>query len=619
MRIRIAVVLLATFLAGCLGDQAAPRAEEERPEIPWGVHPWPRGDEWPPELTGPFKIKEVLHQKVASFDQTPLDGWIVKPDVPEGTRVPVVLWSSPYFGQCAYVPPPPACNYAIGSDPALYDNDKVSEAVPVRFLLEHGYAVAIYNVRGTGNSGGCFEWFGPKEHKDQKVLVDYLALQPWSNGRIGMMGLSYHGTTPWEAAIQNPEGLKTIVVAGMVSDPYTFSHTPQGAKFTTIGYFNVQFALRVSLSPPINGPAQHFTVEHAPVMDDRVCPDVAEVITEEFVGAPTDLRNARYWNERRIIDQFPNITASVFLTHGFLDLWGSGHQQQENAVWPLLQSPKRQLEGQWGHEFPNFNTPHPDWRMQDWNERLLGWLDFWLKGVGSAPPREGIVDYQDNKGDWHETTHWPPADSHQEVLYLAGAELAPQPSGSPRTFRSVPTTSFPREPACPQNSGAGPSGLFYKTKPVENDTMLAGNPMAYLRITSDRPGGLVAAHLYDVAPGWPCASPSAGLRRLGAGVADLRFHAGNFRGKDFPTGQPTPIRVDITNFAEVLPTGHSLGVLVSYGDPLDRFGQPFAPQITVHADGATASHLVLPIVDGSLGGAAPTLTYPPRPFVPVVP
>ena len=61
-------------------------------------------------------------------------------------------------------------------------------------------AVAIFNVRGTGNSGGCFSWLGPAEQRDQAFLVEWLAKRPWSNGRIGMMGLSYHGTTPWEVS-----------------------------------------------------------------------------------------------------------------------------------------------------------------------------------------------------------------------------------------------------------------------------------------------------------------------------------------------------------------------------------------------------------------------------------
>ncbi len=616
-------LLIAGVFGGCLGARA-PLDTPDTP-IPLDVHPYPTDNEWDPSLQGPFDVLEVLHQPLLSFDQTKMDGWIIRPDVPEGTKVPIVLWSAPYFGQCSWLPNTnpatattyPVCGYDIGADEDLWDNNQVSESVPVRFLVEHGYAVAVYNVRGTGNSGGCFEWFGPNEQRDQAVLVEALAAMPFSNGRIGMMGLSYHGTTPWEAAIQNPPSLKTIVVAGMVGDAYTFSHTPQGATFATISAFNSHFAWRVSLSPPLNGPAEHFTAEHAPVVPERACPDVVKAITEDSVGTGTDVRDGNFWASRRLIDHFPDITTSVFITHGFQDHWGSGHQQQENAVWNVLpNAPKRMLEGQYGHMFPNF-APE-DMRIPDWNERLLGWLDFWLKGIGEAPPRVGMMDYQDNTGAWRESTAWPPVEAREEVLYLADGAASPQPATGSASFRSSTTpygtyASFPDAVVCPSpgEDAIGPTGFLFTTTPASSDMLLAGNPMAYLKLASDQPGGLVAVHVYDVGS-TDC--DNLDLRRLGAGVADLRFHEGNFQGRNFPVAEQTHVRIDITNFAEIIPAGHRLGILVSRGDPIDRAGQPFFPTIRLDA----SSHIILPIVNGTFGGSAPTLDYPPRPFVPIL-
>lgn len=622
--IPVLILILGVF-AGCLGGRDAPETPEGA-TIPVGVHPYPNGNEWPTDLDGPFDVLEVLHQPLLSFDQTKMDGWIIRPDVPEGTKVPIVLWSAPYFGQCVWMPPTtpdaaindyPSCHYDIGTSEELWDNDQISESVPIRFLVENGYAVAVYNVRGTGNSGGCFEWFGPNEQRDQAVLVEALAAMPFSNGRIGMMGLSYHGTTPWEAAIQNPPSLKTIVVAGMVGDAYTFSHTPQGATFATIGAFSGHFAWRVSLSPPLNGPPEHFTANHAPVLPDRACPEVVKAITEDSAGTGSDMRDGPFWAARRLIDQFPDITTSVFITHGFQDHWGSGHQQQENAVWNVLpNAPKRMLEGQYGHMFPNF-APE-EMRIPDWNERLLGWLDYWLKGIGDAPPRVGIMDYQDNTGAWHESNAWPPREAREEVLYLSAGSASPGPGTGGASFRSTTTPtgtfySFPEAVVCPApgEDVPGPTGLLFTTEPASSDLFLAGNPMAYLTITSDLPGGLVAVHLYDVGS-TDCSSLD--MRRLGAGVADLRFHEGNFQGRNFPTDTPSPVRIDITNFAEIIPAGHRLGVVVSRGDPIDRNGQPFFPTIRLDA----ASHVVIPIVNGTFGGSPPTFEYPPRPFVPIL-
>lgn len=635
----VSAMMVALVFAGCLGA-------DEPDEVAAGTHPYPAqdGSEWPVTdgavLTGPFALREVLHVKVPSFDGVELDGWVVLPDLPDGVRAPVMLWSAPYFGQCAFLPDTtnptdyPVCHYDIGSDPELWNANDISEAVPVDFLRENGYAVAIFNVRGTGNSGGCFEWFGPDEQQDQAVLVEWLGTQDWSNGRVGMMGLSYHGTTPWEAAIQNPEHLKTIVVAGMVSDAYTFSATPQGAYFSTIGVFETHFALRVTLSPPLNAPVEHWTVEHLPVMPDRVCDETLEVLTGHTTEAFRDDRNGAYWDARRLIDRFPDITTSVFLTHGFLDLFGSGHQQQENAAWNVLPlAPKRMLEGQWPHQMPKPGVGSIE--QDEWHAMLLPWLDYWLKGLGEAPPRVGLVDYEDGTGEWHTSTAWPPVEAHEEVLFLTADGLNPEPGASGASFVSYPTVGGTEAILCgganflptdaATNALFGSPGTVYLSDPAPADLFLAGNPYAYLQISSSQIGGLVSLHLYDAGTDLDtdCADGVPDdVDHWASGTADLRFHDGVFTGHDFPVNEPTPVRIDITNFAEVLHEGHRLAVVASYGDLLDRTGQPWTPSITLApgatADALDASHIVLPFVTGTLGGAEPTLDYPPRPFVPVL-
>lgn len=613
--------MAATLAAGCLGEGGAGNGTR----VVAGVHPYPLGDgsEWPVGLRGPFKLLSAEGAKVTAADEVVLDGWIVRPDVPSGVKVPVVLWSSPYFGQCSFLPattlppsmPPeyPVCHYAMGDDPRLWDSNDVAEAVPVDRLVSEGYAVAIFNVRGTGNSGGCFEWFGPKEQADQALLVEWLGTQDWSNGRVAMMGLSYHGTTPWEAAVQNPPHLKTIVVAGMIGDAYTFSHTPQGATFTTIGVFDDQYWLRVSGSPPLNGPPEHYTTDHAAARAERMCPETAQVLAEDESGTFTDVRNGQYWDARRLIDRFPEVQAAVFLTHGFDDNVGSGHQAQENVVFrSLAMAPKRQLEGQWPHMMPGFDPEFAPTYGDSWDNVVVRWFDYWLKGLGT-PEHLGEVEFQDGKDAWHASTDWPPAEQKEEVLYLAGGKLSPTAGSESGSFRSRPG-EFPSELLCGGTvlpTVAESPALVYVSEPAAADTFVAGNPIAYLQAESDQPGGLVAVDLYDVAP------DCAGSAYWGRGVADLRFHDGVFEGHDFPTGDARPVRIDVTDFAEWMPSGHRLGVVVSYGDTEDRTGQPYSPLVTLHGDGsASSSHVVVPVLEGGFGGSAPTLAYPPRPFVP---
>lgn len=567
-------------------------------------------------LAGPVPVSleapSVEHARLPSFDGTILDGWIIRP-AGSSAPLPTVLWSAPYFGQ----------TYPAGNDPALWDNSSPAEAVPVNLLLSRGYAVAIFNVRGSGNSGGCLDVYGHDEQKDQAFLVDWLGGQAWSNGNVAMMGLSYHGTTPWEAAIERPKHLRTIVVAGMVSDTYLLSHSPQGATLTGLVGHRATSNSLVSFAPPaVNlDPAAY-----APAASERICDDVIAASTEDPVGLLTDNRNEAFWDERRLIDRFPDVEIPVLITHGFQD---SGHVLQESEAWgALTQAPKLELKGQWGHEFPNFNTRRgAEWVMHDWNQRLLAWLDHWLLGVGPTPTT-GVIEYQDGSGLWRTSGSWPPAEARDEALYFSGSGLAAQPSAEPQRFLASPKTAFDYDVYRAICSEAGlpedlRTGRIFETAPLTQNATLAGNPFVYLNITSDEPGGLVAVQLVDVAPDASC-SPvpyNKGIQiRLGTrearpiahGSADLRFHQGSFQGTDFPVGAPTPVRVDLTHLAEVIPAGHKLAVVVSRVDVMESQSQPFTPRIDIHPD----SHLVAPLVDSSFGGGQPLTNYPPRPFLP---
>lgn len=598
---RLAPLLVATFalIAGC----AMPAPDDASAPPPRCADPYPcaDGSEWPRELAGAeFALGEILPFDIAAHDGISLRGGVLLPELPAGVRAPVLIVSAPYFGQCA-------------SNAGFQCGDAATSAPPEGSyrdrLVRAGYALMQASVRGTGRSGGCWEMMGPNEVRDQATLVEWAAAQEWSNGRVGMIGISYMGTTPWMAAIQAPPALKTIVPAGIVSDLYTFGFTPQGAPGGDQVGFWPPFAFSNSISPPLNDVVPgELSPEDVTRLAERGCPDSVAML-ETGKGQLTDMRNEAFWSQRRFIDRYDDIKASVFVVHGLQD--NTGHAFQEDEIWPHIPAPKRMLLGQWGHLFP----PPEDALPRDFYEAdLFPWLDFWLKGLGDAPGALGTVEYQDTSGAWHATGAWPPVEAREEVLYLADGALAPAPGAGGATFRAVPRTAHP---ACADARG---DAVVFASEPLTASLLLAGNPMAYLTITSDMPGGQVGVRIYasDAAT---CEGLANGLAMRAGGVADLRFHAGNMQGTDFPVGTPTPVRIDLFNNATRVEAGERIYVVVSsgaegqapdLGAQRGTIGQPFTPQITLGAD----SHVVLPLVGGTLGGAEPTVAYPPRPFVP---
>jgi predicted acyl esterase len=595
-RIRRALGALVACLVVVLGSPAA-RAQED------GGAP-------------PHTVERVT---VESFDGTKLGGWIIRPKT-NGAPVPTILISSPYLGQCVKISfTPLAPCWPTPESP----EDWAQHPEPAAHLLKWGYAVAWFSVRGTGVSGGCWEDMGDGEQKDQKALVDWIASQPWSNRKVGAMGISYMSQTAIAAATQRPKALKTIVVGGIMADAYTFFHTPQGLPLYYTYFNEPLYGVDISWLPPGIGYQETGVLAgHLPSHLERACPEVLKVMTEGPKGAATGVRDGDFWLERRLMDDLKEISASVMIAQGFHDLSGSGHQMQDDPLWPLIPTHKAMILGQWGHVYPwqVGLAPHPPREdlKRMWLTTLRSWFDHFLK-EGPKPEILNKVMYEDESGDWRRTSRWQPADARSETLFLAADQsLSPRAPAqeSSETFRSFArpdTVSNPATALCASELDAAASGVGFMTDPVRRRTVVAGNPVAYLDLESDQDGGALQVTLHDVGPDFSCSE--AGLprdvRTLTFGGADLRFHKGNFAPEPFSDGH---VRVDIANLAAVLEPGHRLALTVGYPDPAEYISLTTAPSISVRTGPRPdASQLLVPVVEGGFGGRPPRAEIPARP------
>ena len=88
-------------------------------------------------------------------------------------------------------------------------------------LIRSGYTQVVVDVRGTGFSQGKWQTFKSREQKDTVEVINWAARQKWSDGKIGMSGVSYSGINQIYAAKMAPKALKAIFVgrAGWRPDP----------------------------------------------------------------------------------------------------------------------------------------------------------------------------------------------------------------------------------------------------------------------------------------------------------------------------------------------------------------------------------------------------------------
>jgi len=561
------------------------------------------------------------HVRITGAGGVTLDGAIRRPVVPAGVKVPVVIYSSPYFGN-AY--------------PSVDDQeDDGSGALNPTQLVSHGFAVLSVSVRGTGGSGGCFTFFGKAEQSDQVLLVEAMAKPSWSNGRVGMMGASYDGTTPLEAAVNNPPALKTIIAGAPITDLYSGLDATPGGAFFSGGVGLPGFYTTAGLLPSAQGPrsAQQLPTTLVPPTA-RLCNEVAANIQSSATGGVVDERPAAFYRERNLLARFPKIRTSVLFTQNWND---DEYFSDEVAFQALGQAPKRFFHAPGPHGSHDYADP-------TYRRYVLAWLDFWLKGIGGVPEGIGGVRWQSAEivngtqlvggtGRWYESRSWPPEQSHEEALYLSGNGLRTSPSaGSVQSFRSAPTPSgivtptlgpggytYPKTYLCPDQSS--PVSLTWVSPVLTTPLLVAGNARALLRLSSDQPGGLVSVELLDLSPELCDSVPSVRAgnsgRLISFGMTDLRFSRGNFRAEPFPTGTPTEVRVDLHATAQVVPAGRRLAVLVRGQNPLNA-ATPYAPTLTLYTDGGVqATQLVLPVVGAGLGGSAPRARFPRRPFDPL--
>jgi predicted acyl esterase len=140
---------------------------------------------------------------------------VFRPDSDEPVA-PIIAWG-PYgkHGAVRYELFP---NHGV--DPSWTSRHTRFEAPDPLYWTRHGYAVVNVDPRGMWNSHGNATFYSAQEARDVYDLIEWAAARPWSNGRVGMSGVSYLAITQWRAAADRPPHLAAINPWEGVSDRY---------------------------------------------------------------------------------------------------------------------------------------------------------------------------------------------------------------------------------------------------------------------------------------------------------------------------------------------------------------------------------------------------------------
>jgi uncharacterized protein len=464
----LVAVLALTVFAGC-----ADRAEPVAPASPPAVDARLDTDGFVKERFGGMTF---LEEDLAGGDgamRLHADIYLpAKPDAGETqTKFPTILLLSPYWGGGT------GGDGEIGYMP--YD-------FLVKRLLPRGYAVVFGDLGGNGGSSGCWDFMGPVERESAYNMVEAIAAQEWSDGQVGMFGLSYDGMTQVMAASDAAPHLVTVVPASALTEAY------KGLKMAGVHYGGGWHSTISSYEQSsVGGPVSPFGP--IPPNDERA-PGWIETVQQspecmaqnhsgdQATGAYTD-----YYKARDFRPFGSKVKASVFVTQGFED--GAVKPDNYGAWFQSIPTEKKLWIGHWYHQYPNaMGSGRTDMYLT-----FHRWFDHTLYAVDNGIDREPMVDVQDGLGRWRHEDQWPPADAETLQLAASGdASLGPIDAAKEGAILFGGPMG-----AADLALGNGGGSISLTGKPLDVAMHISGTVAFNASFRPGQPTGYVIARLYD--------------------------------------------------------------------------------------------------------------------------
>ncbi len=472
---------------------------------------------------------------------------------------------------------------------------------PRRYFVERGYAHLLIDFRGLGSSEGvAWEAIDAREDLDGAESVEWAAAQPWSDGNVGVWGISYGGITSLKIAAQQPPHLRAIVPIYASGDIYRDYVYPGGC-LNCLGAFGAwgSFMLAMNLMPPT---LQDPEGEWFRLWQERL--EAGDPYIFPWQDHP---EHDEYWRSRVIPAE--KIEVPTFLIGGWRDIF----PDRMPALFPQVSGPKKLWMGPWMHTPPDVSP----YDQADYLAEMLRWWDRWLRdernGVDTEPP---VTVFVQGRG-WKHEAEWPIARAETRTLHLGGdgnlVEEPPADETSAR-YRAVPSVGAQAGLWDPTGLGVGHPidqgpddlrSLTYTGAPLDAPLEISGAPEAVLvAALEDGEDANLVVKLCDVAPDGASALITTGWLRA-------QHREGHGQSRALERGEPREFRVPLWATSYQVPAGHRLRVAVSGADFPRIWPTATNPTIRLVTGGAQPSAVHLPTIPGEgVAGAPPAAPDP---------
>jgi putative CocE/NonD family hydrolase len=419
----------------------------------------------------------------------------------------------------------------------------------IAYFTAAGYAVVIADMRGTGASFGSRDTeFSDAEVDDYGDLIDWIAKERWSNGRVATLGTSYLGNSAELATIPARPALRAVVPRFSDFSEYRDAVRPGGILNAVIAKAWVAitsaldrnegcpaFAPGAACDPrapwylgvkPVDVDADGYLLTQA-VAEHTGNADLASIVDHLTYSDDPFGRSSSpsvtldsvspSWRWRRIDD------AHVPAFH-WASWFDGGTAAGVLTRFINYRTPINVMIGAWNHGGTSEANPYvvhptpasPSPSVQQQFDYIRAFLDPIMKVRDIAQtPTKGVIRYMTiGVNQWRTTTVWPPAGIEMHRWYLASgntlASTEPDQIGGSDAYRVdfAATTGLHNRwhtqlgtyVEYPDRRDADRRLMTYTSPPVRDDTEITGSAVASISLKSTSPDGAVFAYLEDVSP-----------------------------------------------------------------------------------------------------------------------
>jgi putative CocE/NonD family hydrolase len=486
------------------------------------------------------------------------------------------------------------------------------------YFVRRGYVTARVDIRGTGASEGAppDREYSDQEQQDGLEIIAWLARQPWSNGNVGMMGISWGGFNAIQIARLHPPALKAIIAVCATEELFHDDiHYIDGMMH--VDEFESAMDLELGVTRAPDFPTDEKSL--APRFDS----------SPWFLLYLRQQRDGPFWRRASVApDHYADYTVPSFMVGGFLD----GYRDSLARFFEKSRAPIKALLGPWNHSFPHNAEPGP---AIEWRDEATRWWDYWLKGKQNGimdeprfevymrrpyPPDPNIKEIP---GEWRAEKSWPPTGQRAETYHLhMDHKLDPSGPATSPLSSYIPSEQLKYLPSIGIEAGfwwgdfttdqrpLDAFSLVYDSEPLKEAKAILGRPKSILFASAGVPLADWFVRLSDVAPdGTITMITGAGQQgaECGSTPDSITLSEVDKEGETLKEICPISIEMHLTSW--IFQPGHRIRLAISNALWPMIWPTPYPMTTSLFLGAAAPSRLELPLIP---------LEPPARPHFPAI-